>query len=204
MSPLRSEEKRALLEMARQSISRIVEEQREMPVSSPEGELARPSGAFVTLRLRGRLRGCIGKMESEEPLADVVSHCAAAAATEDPRFSPLQRDELRELEIEISVLSPLEIARPEQVEPGKHGLLISRGYLRGVLLPQVATEHRWTRERFLEETCIKGGLGPEAWKDAETSIEIFTAEIFSESEFRESKSANRNPDSALPHHSTSQ
>src|SRR5690348_18465759 len=108
MSPLRSEEKRALLEMARQSISRIVEEKKELPVSSPEGELARPSGAFVTLRLRGRLRGCIGRMESDEPLAEVVSHCAAAAATEDPRFAPMQRDEQRELGIEISVVSPLE------------------------------------------------------------------------------------------------
>jgi uncharacterized protein len=184
MSPLRNEEKRALLEIARRAVSLIVTEQRELRVSSPAGSLALSSGAFVTLRQRGRLRGCIGRMESDDPLADVVAQCAAAAAKEDPRFSPLEAHELADLEIEISVLSQLELARPEHIEPGKHGLMISRGWLRGVLLPQVAIEHRWTRERFLEETCRKGGLDPEAWKDSETQIEIFTAEVFSESSIR--------------------
>ncbi|HKW87383.1 MAG TPA: AmmeMemoRadiSam system protein A [Candidatus Acidoferrales bacterium] len=203
-SPLRSEDKRALLAVARKAIFQIVLERRELRVSSPADALAVPSGAFVTLRLRGRLRGCIGRMESEEPLVGVVAQCAAAAAMEDPRFSPVERDELRDLEIEISVLSALEIALPDQVEPGRHGLLISRGHLRGVLLPQVAAEHRWTRERFLEETCRKGGLEPEAWKDPETRIEVFTAEIFSESEFRDSNSAGANPGSARLDHSSSQ
>lgn len=195
MSPLRNEEKRALLEIARRAVSLIVTEQRELRVSSPIGSLTLPSGAFVTLRQRGRLRGCIGRVESADPLADVVAQCAAAAAKEDPRFSPLQAHELLDLEIEISVLSTLEIAKPEQVEPGKHGLMISRGYQRGVLLPQVAVEHRWTRERFLEETCRKGGVAPEAWRDSDTQIEVFTAEVFSESDIRVLDPSNAQLDS---------
>lgn len=189
MSPLRSEEKRALLDIARNSVFLIVTEQRELRVPSPVGALAGPAGAFVMLRQRGRLRGCIGRMEPAESLAGVVAQCAASAAKEDPRFYPLQPHELRELEIEISVLSALEIATPEQVEPGRHGLMISRGWQRGVLLPQVAIEHRWTRVRFLEETCAKGGLEPDAWKHPETRIEVFTAEVFSESDLRAAESS---------------
>ena len=193
MSLLRNEEKRALLDIARKAVFLMVLEQRELLIPSPEGLLAQPSGAFVTLHLRGRLRGCIGRIESADPLAGVVAQCAAAAATEDPRFSPLQAHELPALEIEISVLSALQVARPEEVEPGRHGLLISHGRQRGVLLPQVASHFRWSREQFLEETCRKGGLEPEAWKHPETRIEIFTAEIFSESEsrFPASQSAER-------------
>ena len=107
MSPLRNEEKRALLEIARRALSLIVTEQRELRVSSPIGSLILPSAAFVTLRQRGRLRGCIGRVESADPLADVVAQCAAAAARKDPRFSPLQAHELLDVEIEISVLSTL-------------------------------------------------------------------------------------------------
>lgn len=204
MSPLHNLEKRALLDIARRALSLIITERRELWVPSPAGNLARPAGAFVTLHLRGRLRGCIGRMESLDPLADVVAQCAAAAATEDPRFSPLQAHELMDLAVEISVLSALEIARPEQIEPGKHGLLISRGVLKGVLLPQVATQFRWTRERFLEETCRKGGLEPEAWMHPDTRIEIFTAEVFSESDVPASLSDLTDSDSALGDHSSSQ
>jgi AmmeMemoRadiSam system protein A len=204
MSPLHNEEKRALLDIARKAISLIVIERRELSVSSLPGNLAVLAGAFVTLHRRGRLCGCIGRAEPAEPLADVVARCAAAAAKEDPRFSPLQADELVELEIEISVLSPLETASPEQVDPGRHGLMISRGLRRGVLLPQVAIEHRWTRERFLEETCRKGGLEPDAWMSPETRIEVFTAEVFSETEVRGSEVASADPERKSSGYSSSQ
>lgn len=204
MSPLRNEEKRALLDLARSAISLIVTERRELRVFSPAGNLAIPAGAFVTLHRRGRLRGCIGRIEPVEPLADVVAHCAAAAAEEDPRFSPLQVDELAELEIEISVLSPLEIAKPEAVEPGRHGLVVSKGLRRGVLLPQVAMQYKWTRERFLEETCHKGGLETDAWSHPETRIEVFTAEVFSETGIRASEASSADQESDSSDYSSSQ
>jgi AmmeMemoRadiSam system protein A len=186
MSPLRSEEKRALLGFARIAISRLGNGQREFrPEISPSHQnLAAPGAAFVTLHARHRLRGCIGRIAAVDPLAHVVVECAVAAATEDPRFSPLRPDEVSGLEIEISVLSAFEIALPAHVEPGRHGLMISCGIRRGLLLPQVAVEYRWTRERFLEETCRKAGLLPDAWQDPETQIEVFTAEVFSELDFR--------------------
>jgi len=204
MSPLRNEEKRALLDIARKSISLSLTEKGELRVSSPQGNLGSTSGVFVTLHRRGRLRGCMGRMEPVEPLADVVAQCAAVAANEDPRFSPLQAEEMNELEIEISVLSALQTVRPEEVEPGRHGLMISKGLRKGVLLPQVATEHRWSRERFLEETCRKGGLQPNAWKDAETKIDVFTAEVFSESDVRVAENENAAEDQLSSDHSTSQ
>lgn len=181
MSPLHSEEQQALLDAARQAISAVVTGGRPLEAIAPTGNVAVPGGAFVTLRRRGRLCGCIGLLSSFDRLVDVVAHCAVAAATDDPRFPPLRTDDLEDLEIEISVLSPAEAARPEQVEPGVHGLVVSLGGRRGVLLPQVAIEHRWSRERFLEETCHKAGLAADAWKDPETCVEIFTAEIFSDS-----------------------
>ncbi|HEV2489738.1 MAG TPA: AmmeMemoRadiSam system protein A [Candidatus Acidoferrales bacterium] len=204
MSPLRSEEKRALLDIARKAISILLTERRALRVSSPAGNLAIPAGAFVTLHRRGRLRGCIGRIEAVEPLADVVAHCAAAAAEEDPRFFPLQADELAELEIEISVLSLLEAAKPASVEPGRHGLVVSKGLRRGVLLPQVAVQYNWTRERFLEETCRKGGLEADAWTHPGTRIEVFTAEVFSETEVRASEGARADQESERSDYSSSQ
>lgn len=182
-SPLRNEEKQTLLDIARKAIALIVTEGRQLKVAALQGALAVPTGAFVTLRKQRRLRGCIGRLSPLESLADVVAYCAAAAATEDPRFSRLVGDELPELEIEISVLSGVQRARPEDVEAGLHGLVITREGRRGVLLPQVAREHRWPVERFLEETCRKAGLDANAWKDPETRVEIFTAETFSEADF---------------------
>lgn len=151
--------------------------------------LAAPSGAFVSLHQRGRLRGCIGQIEARLPLALTVAECAVAAATKDPRFPPVTPDELAGLEIEISVLSPLAPIRPEEVEVGKHGLLVSRGWQRGLLLPQVATQFHWGRERFLQETCRKAGLDADAWRDSDTRIEAFTADVFSEAEIRAEQSA---------------
>jgi AmmeMemoRadiSam system protein A len=134
------------------------------------------------LRLRGKLRGCIGQLSSSDPLTQVVAYCARAAALEDPRFHPVSPDELAGIDIEISVLSPLKTIAPGEIEVGKHGLMVSQAWQRGVLLPQVAAEFHWGVERFLEETCVKAGLGRHAWKDPATRICAFTAEVFSESD----------------------
>ncbi len=143
----------------------------------PEGALREFRGAFVTLWKAGRLRGCIGYVEAQKPLYQTVRECAIAAALRDPRFDPVIADELPALALEISVLSPLTDVAPDQVEVGLHGLMISRGPQRGLLLPQVAVEWKWDRERFLQETCLKAGLPPEAWRHG-ARIQAFTAEAF--------------------------
>jgi len=119
-------------------------------------------------------------VEAFEPLHESVARCAASAALRDPRFSPVLPEEFPELQIEVSVLSPPEPIRPEDVEIGKHGLLISQGSKRGILLPQVALGHKLSRERFLEETCRKASLPMQAWREPETQILGFTCEVFSE------------------------
>ncbi len=140
-------------------------------------------GAFVTLKKDNRLRGCIGYIQAFKPLVSTIAEMAKAAAFNDHRFSPVKAGEVPELHIEISVLSPIErIEDPSRVEVGRHGLIITRGANRGLLLPQVATEWGWDRERFLEQTCLKAGLPVDAWKQDGTTIEVFTAEIFSEEE----------------------
>jgi AmmeMemoRadiSam system protein A len=183
MSPLSSDERRALLDLARRAITEAVCHQRVLDFPIPTGALATPAGAFVTLHCRGRLCGCIGQVVPSESLAATVVHCAIGAATKDPRFRPVPPEELADLEIELSILSPLEPIEPEAVEVGRHGLLVMSDYHRGVLLPQVATEHHWTRERFLEETCAKAGLAPDAWKNPAARVMAFTAEVFSEADF---------------------
>jgi AmmeMemoRadiSam system protein A len=148
------------------------------------GSLAEPRGAFVTLRRRtdGGLRGCVGRMVSEEPLAETVAEMAVAAATEDGRFEPVAVGELSSLTIEISALGPLREIRPEDVEVGVHGLVVRCGGRRGVLLPQVPLEHGWDREAFLAHTCRKAGLPPEAWRRPECEWLGFTATVFGEDE----------------------
>jgi AmmeMemoRadiSam system protein A len=152
--------------------------------STPTGILASESGAFVSLHTgRGMLRGCIGCFTGSGPLTQTVTSMAVSAAVHDPRFPSLEADELRDVEIEISVLSPLRpVADIDAIEPGRHGIQISRGQRRGVLLPQVATKYGWDCERFLAETCRKAGLPLDAWRDADTTIQTFTADVFSESE----------------------
>lgn len=135
---------------------------------------------FVTLHVRGRLRGCIGVVETQETLAESVMRCAAGAALRDPRFSPLQTEELEGLHIEISLMSAPVPIRPEEIEIGRHGLLVINGARRGLLLPQVATEHQLDPQQFLQETCRKAGLPLEAWREGGTEILGFTCEIFSE------------------------
>lgn len=182
MSSLGNREKQLLLDLARRAVI-VAAERRESLDSLPQDpQLGESFGAFVTLRKRGRLRGCIGQIGSERSLIEVVAHCAKSAALQDPRFEPVGAEELREIEIELSVLSPLQEITPDGIEVGKHGLMVSVGQNRGVLLPQVAIECRWNSGRFLEETCIKAGLEREAWRDPETKIHGFTAEVFAESD----------------------
>jgi len=183
MSSLGSSEKRLLLAIAREAVNKAVQSGESLEKFSNDGILRRPGGAFVTLHYHRRLRGCVGQLPSKDPLAAVVAHCAKSAALEDPRFEPVRLDELPCIEIELSVLSQPVDATQQEIEPGKHGLIISCGWKRGVLLPQVATQFHWNAERFLEETCAKAGLSRNAWKDAGTQIQTFTAEVFSEADF---------------------
>jgi len=136
-------------------------------------------GAFVTIHKRGQLRGCIGYIEGRGPLHKTVEEMAEAAAFRDPRFPPVTEKELKDLDVEISVLTPLrKITDVNEIEVGKHGIYIKKGWYSGLLLPQVATEYGWDRQTFLEHTCQKAGLPPQAWKDRNTEIYIFSADIF--------------------------
>lgn len=177
---LGSRERQILLEVARHAVVLAADTREPLHDLPPSEILWRPAGAFVTLHQRRRLRGCIGQLPSHEPLIRVVADSARAAAIEDPRFPPIKAADVPEIEIEISVLSPLEPITLDQIQPGTHGLVVARGRQRGVLLPQVATQFGWSAQRFLEETLEKAGLEKEAWKDPETSIQAFTAEVFSE------------------------
>lgn len=182
---LEPHEQRSLLDLARRAIQAATQGQ-EVPGQQPPSEvLKRPAGAFVSLHKHGRLRGCIGNILPSLSLWETVRECALAAAFEDPRFDLVTAEELPDLEIEISVLSALEPIRPEEIRVGTHGLLVTQGPFRGLLLPQVATQYRWNAQQFLEETCLKAGLNPDAWKDPTTRIEAFTAFVFSESQLAE-------------------
>jgi hypothetical protein len=187
---LSQQDRAALLSIARESIARALAGQRSVRQGSPlpddrfpaTGVLASPSGAFVTIHLGGELRGCIGYIAPEIPLARVVAEVAVKAATEDPRFPSLSQTELARSELEISVLSPPEPLRtPEEIVIGMHGLIVENGRHRGLLLPQVATEYGWGREEFLGHTCGKAGLPPGAWKEEGTAVFLFGAEVFGES-----------------------
>jgi AmmeMemoRadiSam system protein A len=180
MLSLSEADRRSLLELARRAIAEAVSLQKPAGNIPRSGVFAEKRGVFVTLHQRGRLRGCIGVFEAFEPLGESIARCAVSAAQHDPRFSPVRVEELRELQIELSLLSPPEPILPENIEIGTHGLLVSQGSKRGLLLPQVALEHRLGREQFLEETCRKAGLAPQAWQEPETQILGFTCEIFSE------------------------
>ena len=173
-------DRRVLLELARESVVATVSCQ-ELPENIPQGGiLDERRGVFVTLHARGRLRGCIGVIEAEEPLGEAVVRCAASAALHDARFPPLRLEELGDLQIELSLLSPAAPIRPQDVEIGLHGLLVSRGAQSGLLLPQVALKHHLSREQFLAEICHKAGLAREAWRDPDTKLLGFTCEVFSD------------------------
>ena len=181
-----AEDRKKLLELARAAVKAAAF--RELPPEIPPGDVfGKSGGAFVTLKKNGRLRGCIGHFSGLWTLGETVRAMAREAAVGDPRFHPVEPDEVDELAIEISVLSPMERISPEDVIPGFHGLYVRRGSYGGTLLPQVASEEGWDRETFLEHTCLKAGLSPGAWLDPRTEILSYTAEVFSELSEKEMK-----------------
>jgi AmmeMemoRadiSam system protein A len=185
------EEKSVLLKIARKAVEAAVDGKSYYPDPPRQSKLLRNAGAFVTLRKKGELRGCIGYIEPRLPLYETVAQTGAKAAISDPRFESVTKDELNDIEIEISVLSPLKrIQNVDEIVVGKHGVMIERGYYRGLLLPQVATENNWDRNTFLEFTCMKAGLAGDCYKKGDVSIYIFTAEVFSESEQRTKSEEN--------------
>ena len=176
---LDAKERRALLGIARRALEGYVGAGSVPREDAPEGKLAAPGAAFVTLTKNARLRGCIGFTEAVAPLYKVVQECAVAAASEDPRFPPVSPQELPSLRVEISVLTPLFPIKPEEVEVGRHGLMVTQGRMRGLLLPQVPVEWGWDREMFIDQACLKAGLPPSAWRHGAT-LQGFTAEVFGE------------------------
>ena len=180
---LRPEQRRQLLTIARTTIASALDgSPRRWTPAEVDDDLRKPSGAFVTLDQRdGSLRGCIGSIQPVEPLFQAVALNALAAAFRDPRFSPVSREELDALHVEISVMGPVEPLRNvEEIEVGRDGLIVRMGRSAGLLLPQVATEYGWDRLTFLRQTCVKAGLPPDAWRDPNASIEKFSAEVFGE------------------------
>jgi len=174
------EERKLLLRLAHGAIAAKLHKQ-ELDTAAPSAHLAELRGAFTSLHRGGQLRGCIGYVMPLYPLYRTVADTAVAAAFHDPRFMPVTTGELAELEIEISVLSLPVPIKPEEVEIGRHGLIVTLGNARGLLLPQVPVEWGWDREKFLSETCRKAGLPPDAWKRG-ARLESFTAEVFGEGE----------------------
>ena len=180
---LTQKEKEILLEIVKGTIADKVNNKNLLRITIDSETLQEKRGAFVTLKKRGHLRGCIGYIKAVKPLWETVQEMAVAAAFHDPRFPSLKSEELKDLSFEISVLSQLQrIKNINDIEVGKHGLYIIRGYNSGLLLPQVAVEYGWDRETFLKETCYKAGLPPQAWMDKETEIYIFSADYFGDTD----------------------
>ncbi|KAF0122024.1 MAG: AMMECR1 domain-containing protein [bacterium] len=178
---LTGDEKMTLLNIAKTAIECRVKNQNLPKFDIRSDTLREKRGAFVTLHKHGSLRGCIGNIHGNKPLYITIEEMAIASAFNDPRFKPVTEGEINDLDIEISVLTPLrKIDNVEDIQMGKHGIYIEKGYYSGLLLPQVATEYRWDSTIFLEQTCNKAGLPKSAWKDKDTRIYIFSADIFSE------------------------
>ena len=171
----------ALLELARRSIELRYDDGALPCPTTPDAALEEPAGAFVTLKINGMLRGCIGRLETECPLWETVARMARAAAFDDPRFKPLLREELEEATIEISVMTPpLPVLSPDEVIPGTHGVIIKLGLRHAVFLPQVASEQGWDRVTLLEQLSLKAGLAADAWREPAAAIQVFRAAIIHE------------------------
>jgi len=197
LEELTKEDGELLVKLARRAVERYVTEfVRVAPPPETPPRLAERAGVFVTIEKivrdaagvpRRVLRGCIGFPEPVMPLAEATIEAAIAAATEDPRFEPLTPGELGSVVFEVSVLSPpqpVEYSKPEEllgkVKVGKHGVIVEKGFLRGLLLPQVPVEYEWSAEEFLENACIKAGLPPDAWRTTRLKVYTFEARIFAE------------------------
>ena len=181
---LSAEDKRTLLHLARQTLNDYLTKGQQPDFKPTLPALTEQRAAFVTLRVRetGDLRGCIGEVMAREPLWECVRNMAVAAATEDPRFRPVTSDEVPGLHIEISALTPMKPIKPEEVVVGRHGLMIVKGFDRGLLLPQVPAEQGWGREEFLRGLCHKARLPSNAWKDKDAQLYSFEAEVWGEEE----------------------
>jgi AmmeMemoRadiSam system protein A len=176
---LSAEEQQRLLRFARRCLDAHVRRE-PLPPAEHGGMLDLRTGAFVSLHERGDLRGCLGHIEPDRPLGEIVGHLAAVVSDSDPRFQPVTVDELDDVDVEISVLTlEREIVDVNEIEVGRHGLIIEMGSRRGLLLPQVATEFGWNRETFLEYTCLKAGLPRDTWRHG-ARILIFEAQVFGE------------------------
>ena len=174
---LTEEEKQKLHEIARTTLEDHIRHGKIKDFAIDAPSLLEPRGAFVTLKKKGQLRGCIGYIEPRKPLWESIRDMTVASSTQDSRFPPVQPDELNDIQIQISALTPLtKIENLEEIEVGKHGILLRKGFYSGLLLPQVATEYNWDRDEFLKHTCAKADIAPEELEDAE--IFIFSAEVF--------------------------
>lgn len=176
---LTSEEKSYLKDLARKSIAnRLFPPPKALPGPVSEN-MAGEYGAFVTLTIDGKLRGCIGNIHCQQPLYRTIAEMAQAAAFQDPRFCELTAEEFGRIHVEISILGPVEpLDDVSRIEVGRHGLIVRRGMHSGLLLPQVAREYGWDKETFLAQTCCKAGLPPTAWQQKKTEIFWFEAEVF--------------------------
>jgi AmmeMemoRadiSam system protein A len=182
-----SDERSALLRVAHQSILSALE-RREISLIPPSPHLAEPRGAFTTIYSQSVLRGCVGyvfPVVSPQPVSlyRAIAETARAAAFEDTRFQPVTLEEAAQLEVSLSILSPLKTINPEELEVGLHGLVVNQAARRGVLLPQVPVEHGWDRVTFLEQTCRKAGLPLDAWQKG-ARLQVFTAEVFGDREMK--------------------
>ncbi|NPV03087.1 MAG: AmmeMemoRadiSam system protein A [Brevinematales bacterium] len=180
---LTGEQQQTLLKAVRVAIERELKVPSPAPVPAMDDDVfSGKFGLFVTLTIQGNLRGCIGYVEGVKPIREAVGDMAIQAAFHDPRFYPLSLKEYSGLDIEISILYPVEeVSDLEEIQVGRDGLIMEKGYRRGLLLPQVATEYGWDRTRFLNETCRKAGLEPFAWENG-AKVYKFEAEIFNEEE----------------------
>jgi len=186
---LNREQQQKLLSLARKTIDEYLEYER-LPEPDLQNEFSddifmEKCGAFVTIHKNGKLRGCIGYIKGIKNIPETIIDMAKAAAFNDPRFPSLTKEELEQVDIEISILSPIEtVEDPGEIEAGRDGLIVSNSFRTGLLLPQVAMEYGWTEYQFLENTCHKAGLPADAWKWNDTKIEKFSAQVFSEEDLR--------------------
>ncbi|MCP4137648.1 MAG: AmmeMemoRadiSam system protein A [bacterium] len=186
MIELNRTQQESLLKLARNTIARALSQ--EVPADEPDFSdliFKEKCGAFVTLHIKGQLRGCIGYIKGVKEIPATITDMAASSAFKDPRFRPLSAEEYPDIDIEISVLSPIEAVKDiSDIKVGRDGLIISQGFNSGLLLPQVPVEQGWDRDTFLQHTCFKAGLTAAAWKDPDTKLEKFSAQVFGEKELR--------------------
>lgn len=181
---LSENEKKELLRIARATLREYARTGHIPPGKPHRQELLDPASVFVSLHQGDQLRGCIGSLQDNAPLYKAIQEMTVAAATRDTRFEQVPSDEYPELNIEISVLGPMSrIHGPDEVQVGVHGLCLTRGARRGLLLPQVATERGWSAEVFLDRVCNKAGLPDGAWRGDDAVLEVFTAQVFDETQY---------------------